>query len=58
MPYYTVYVLPANIKIMSITFRISSESVFYAGLAVKNPPKKPPKKPSKTTYKPTSKRFF
>jgi hypothetical protein len=44
MPYYSIYALPANVKIRSKTFRISSKSTFYAGLAMKNPPKKPLRK--------------
>jgi hypothetical protein len=43
-----IYALPANKK-MSKTFRISSKSVFYAGLAIKNPPKNHSEKHYKTT---------
>jgi hypothetical protein len=43
---------------MSKTFRIISKPVYYAGLAVKNPPKKPPKKNLKKTPKNPHQRGF
>jgi hypothetical protein len=54
----TIYVLPANIKIMSKTFRISSKTVFYAWAAIKKPKKNHTKNPKKPPKNPLQRGFF